>query len=252
MPNFIHYKKVNSPMKQHFKATLSILCILFILIICGCKKNSGNCPSVFVMATPTVEAGGTIHLSAVTSGYVIRYSWSGPNGFTSTEESPEITSAQANSAGKYTLVADILDGCTQKATSDSVIVTTPAIPCNPGNNTGNISGATSLTFYSILGAPSGGSYFITANGSNGDLELEFPGTARPAAGVYNIQPLGGSWLNGDVRMRFVSLSSNWASASGKVFVTINNNKVTAIFCSVPVSAQTFNFNTTASARITEQ
>lgn len=133
-----------------------------------------------------------------------------------------------------------------------MIVTVPASPCSPGNNTGNISGATSLTFYSIYGAPSGGSYFITANGSNGDLELEFPGTTRPAAGVYNIQPLGGSWLYGDVRMRFVSLSSNWPSSSGKVYVTVNNNKVTATFCSVPVSAQTFTFNTTASARITEQ
>jgi hypothetical protein len=252
MQHFIHFLNVNNPLKPYIKATVSILCMLFILVISGCKKSSDNCPSVFIMIPPSVDAGGTIHLNAGTSGYILRYFWSGPNGFTSTEESPEITSVQANNAGRYTLKADMSNGCTQNATSDSLIVNTPPAPCSPGNNTGNISGATSLTFYGVVGAPSGGSYFITANGSNGDLELEFPGTARPVAGVYNIQSLGGSWLNGDVRMRFVSLSANWASASGKVFVTINNNKVTATFCSVPVSNQTFNYNATASARITEQ
>lgn len=239
-------------MKQHFKLSLSILCMLFILVISGCKKDSNNCPSVVIMIPTSVEAGETIRLSTVTSGYIIRYRWSGPNGFTSTEESPEITSVQANNAGKYTLEADMLDGCTQKATSDSVIVNTPPISCSPANNTGNISGASSLSFYSVVGAPSGGSYFITANGSNGDLELEFAGTARPTGGVYNIRSLGDSFVKGDVRVRFVSLSSNWPSSSGIVYVTINNSKVTATFCSVPVSAQTFNFHTTASARITEK
>jgi hypothetical protein len=49
-----------------------------------------------------------------------------------------------------------------------------------------------------------------------------------------------------MRLRAVSQSANFPAAREKVYVTIASNKVTAVFCSIPVTSQTFWFNTTVS------
>ena len=122
---------------------------------------------------------------------------------------------------------------------------------NPTNNTAVLAGQ-AMSFYYISGGVKGGSYFIDASGSQGDIEIEFPGTEKPAAGMYNIEPLGGNWLYGAVRVRLVANSSNWPASSGKLYVSVKNNKVTTTFCGVPVFNQTFSFAATATARITEE
>jgi hypothetical protein len=132
-----------------------------------------------------------------------------------------------------------------------VIITVPNSPCAPGNNTADIAGAITQSFSYINGHAAGGSYFITCNGASGDLELEFPGTGKPAPGVYTIQTQGGSWGYGYARAMFTAMSSAWPSSSGKLYVTVNNNKVTATFCNVPVSSLTYGYQTTASARVSE-
>jgi hypothetical protein len=230
---------------------------LFVLII-SCQKgnnNSGSCdgvPALEVTATATVQAGGSINLTASDIRGAEYYHWSGPNGFTSDQQNVTINNVQSSQTGKYTVEVGITGGCVQTATTNEVSVTVPSAPCSPSNNTATLSGVSSISFYSVTGAPSGGSYFITANGNNGDIELEFPGTTKPVAGVYSIQPLGGSWIAGDVRLRAVSQSSNWPASTGKVYVSLTGNKIVATFCNISVTGQTYNFQTTLNGRVTEQ
>jgi hypothetical protein len=225
-------------------------------ILISCQKNeSYGCneiPTPTISVNTMVEAGGTINLAVEGIPGAKYYEWTGPDGFTSAEQNPVINQVQSNRAGRYQVRIGFVGGCVKTATSDSVIVTVPAAPCTPNSNTAKIEGASSISFYSVTGAPDGGSYFITANGNYGDVELEFAGRTKPVTGVYPIRPGGGQWLAGDVRVRAVSQNSNWPCASGKVYVTVTNNKVTATFCNLPVTSQTYGFNSTLSGKLTEQ
>jgi hypothetical protein len=194
-----------------------------------------------------------LHLNAVHTGST--YNWTGPNGWQSSDPEPEIPQALSSHAGKYSVEEITPYGCRIKATSDSVIVTQGTASCTPANNTATFStaGIGNMSFSYVSGAPSGGSYFITANSMNGDLELEFPGTSKPVAGIYNVTPLGGDWKTGNVRVRLVAASSNWPASSGKVYFTLNSsNKFKAVFCSLPVYGQTWGVNSTASGQVSEQ
>jgi len=55
----------------------------------------------------------------------VTYSWTGPNGFTSTSQNPPIVNAQQNNAGVYT-VTGTSNGCTGTATTTVVINAIPA------------------------------------------------------------------------------------------------------------------------------
>jgi hypothetical protein len=222
----------------------------------SCQKNeSYGCneiPTPTISVNTMVDAGGTINLSVEDMPGVKYYEWTGPGGFTSTEQNPVVKPAQSNCAGRYQVRITFIGGCVKTATSDSVIVMVPAAPCTPNSNTANIEGVSSFNFYSVTGGVDGGSYFITANGNYGDVELEFAGKAKPVTGVYPIRPGGGQWLAGDVRVIAHSKNSIWPCSSGKVYVTLTNNKVTATFCNVPVTGQTYGINSTLSGKLTEQ
>lgn len=83
-------------------------------------------------------------------------------------------------------------------------------------------------------------------------KLAFAGTSKPVNGVYDIQSISGSWGAGKVRVRITALSSNWYPGSGNVYVTVANNKVTASFCNVQFTSQTFGFKSNCSAKVTER
>ncbi|MES2330753.1 MAG: SprB repeat-containing protein, partial [Bacteroidota bacterium] len=82
-------------------------------------------PSAVISATsnsPICE-GGTINLNA-TSGYS-SYSWSGPNSFSSTLQSPSITSAAATASGTYAVETTDANGC--KNTASTVVTVSAAM-----------------------------------------------------------------------------------------------------------------------------
>ncbi len=102
------------------------------------------------------------------------YNWTGPNGFTSTQQNPKILNATAAKAGKYTVTATV-NGCTSEAATTNVVVnpiplitgTTPASRCGPGTvNLGATFSAGTINWYSaatggtILGT---GTIFTTPN-----------------------------------------------------------------------------------------
>ncbi|MBX3252903.1 MAG: immunoglobulin domain-containing protein [Chitinophagaceae bacterium] len=230
--------------------------VLFISLFSSCSKNDVECnssPPVITVAT-SVEAGGNIELKVESIGFAEFYHWEGPDNFVSEDQNPILTNVQPYNSGRYTLRVGVTGGCMVEAISDSVIITVPEAPCSPGTNQGLISdaGAGSMSFYSVICGTKGDSYFMTANSSAGDLELQFAGIDKPVDGLYSIQPLGGDWNQGDVRVRLVASSSNWPSYSGNVYVKNSNNKISATFCDIPVTSQTYNFSTTASGNVTEK
>jgi hypothetical protein len=98
-----------------------------VAIVNGCTSLP-SVTSVTVTPTPaTPQAknnspicqGQTLELSA--SGSVTGYFWSGPNGFTSTAQNPQVLNAEVLSSGVYQVVA-VVDNCTSQIMTTEVTV----------------------------------------------------------------------------------------------------------------------------------
>ena len=63
-------------------------------------------------------AGDTLHLY---SGGGVSYQWNGPNGFTSTDQNPQITNTSPFNSGIYTVTVSDNIGCSANATTVSVV-----------------------------------------------------------------------------------------------------------------------------------
>jgi hypothetical protein len=76
-------------------------------------------------------AGGTLQLSASTIPGAT-YSWSGPNGFTSTQQNPSIPSVSGAASGSYHLVATV-GGCSSTEAITTANVLASGAACNDGS-----------------------------------------------------------------------------------------------------------------------
>jgi PKD repeat protein len=73
-------------------------------------------------------SGSTLSLTATSTTSGVTYSWTGPNNFTNTAQSPTVSNIQTTGTGTYSVIA-ILAGCTSPADTVNVIVNqTPATP----------------------------------------------------------------------------------------------------------------------------
>jgi len=85
------------------------------------------------VATATYEqntacTGSTLLLHGTGAG---SYSWSGPNGFTSNQQNPQIPNVTGANSGLYTLVVTSPNGCTATTTLNITINNPPALSANP-------------------------------------------------------------------------------------------------------------------------
>jgi hypothetical protein len=179
--------------------------------------------------------------------------FSGSGNFTSTG----IQTITLSGSGTPTTAGPNLIPFTAGISTCSFIITVNADPnnpsCNPTNNTAEFSNIADITFTFVSGSAGGGSYTMTGNGNNGDVTIEFAGAAEPVPGVYNIQSIAGSFNQRDVRVSFVNSSIYWQSNTGKLYVTVANGKVTAVFCNVSFSGSLGgpSYSTVVSAKVTE-
>lgn len=97
--------------------------------------------SIVVNATPVATAaissaiicsGNTINLTS-TGGTT--FSWSGPNGYTSTQANNTLTNVDVNAAGTYTFTAINSGNCTDVATVTLTVTQTPAAAVTTGDST---------------------------------------------------------------------------------------------------------------------
>jgi hypothetical protein len=111
----------------------------------GCTSAAGSV-AVTVNAIPSVTSAGSN--SPICEGSVLNltatfiagatYSWTGPNGFISSEQNPSIIDATVDAAGTYSVTATV-NGCTSALAYTSVAVNTiPAAASSPNPNDGAV------------------------------------------------------------------------------------------------------------------
>lgn len=192
-----------------------------------------------VTADSVVITGDTLHLSVTGINNVYMCNWRGPNKFISHEVNPAIPNVSAAYNGRYTVDVITKDGCIYTGTTDSVEVESLNPPCTLQNNYAEFSNTFDVSYYWVGGSIDGGSYFVEANGSGGDLEMEFAGTNRPL-GIYTTQPLGGNWGPGYVRIRATNQGWSWYPVSdSKVYANTVNGKLVVSFCNVDFNYQSY-------------
>jgi len=82
-----------------------------------------NIPAAPIVATVADSCeGSNVQLGATAvAGNVVTYQWTGPNGFTSADQSPLITAATTAASGTYSLIVTV-DGCPSPASQVAVLV----------------------------------------------------------------------------------------------------------------------------------
>jgi hypothetical protein len=140
----------------------AITCIRYITAptVVSINSISSNSPICF---------GGNLTLTSSASGGTgaIAYNWTGPNGFSATnQQNPSISSVTGTAAGGYNLSVTDVNGCSA-ASNTSVTVnalptvsgTTPASRCGPGSIT--LGATTSAGLINWYAAPTGGASLYT-------------------------------------------------------------------------------------------
>jgi hypothetical protein len=100
----------------------------------GCPSAAGTTTATVnaLPAAPTASnngpilAGNTLNLTASTVSNAT-YNWTGPNGFTSTDQNPSIPNAMSVASGTYSVTVTDTKGCTSAAGSTTALVTAPQI-----------------------------------------------------------------------------------------------------------------------------
>lgn len=156
----------------------------------GCSGPSGtvNVTVNPIPATPTAAnnsticVGQTLNLTANPGGAI--YSWTGPNGFTSTLQNPTIAGASTLASGNYSVTQTLL-GCTSAAGTTTVTVSPlPAAPTAASNSTVCAGQTLSLTASFTTGATYNwtGPNTFTSNLQNPTIVS----TTTAASGAYSV------------------------------------------------------------------
>jgi hypothetical protein len=118
----------------------------------SCTAAMSGSATISINPLPTAGAGSNSPVCAsstlnLTSSGGVSYSWTGPNGFSSTQQNPSRNAVTAADGGSYSVTVTDANGCKAMATTD-VTITPTVIPsvvisATPGNN---ICKGTAVTF----------------------------------------------------------------------------------------------------------
>jgi gliding motility-associated-like protein len=177
----------------------------------GCTSQAGTTVAT-VNPTPSVTsvgsnspvcAGSALNLTANSTG--TNYSWTGPNGFSSSLQNPSIANATTAATGTYSVTSiNLPSGCTSDTATVSVIVsklipiltTISEVKCN-GTSTGEAAvsvsgGTTPYTYAWTSGATTdtatgltAGIYTVTVTDVNGCMSVSIDTITQPTPLVVN-------------------------------------------------------------------
>ncbi len=141
---------------------------------------SPNCLGLAPTATTPVCSGSSLSFTGtVTTGTASTYYWSGPGGYTSTDMSPTITAATTGASGTYTFTATTSGGCSDSATVDVTVDSTPTSTIYGSTNICSGSSA-NISFYGTAGATV---HYHMAGGSEVTGTLDGSGNLTVSTGV---------------------------------------------------------------------
>lgn len=140
--------------------------------------------------------GETLQLSspAITGA---TYSWSGPNGFTSSQQNPSaITNVTMNEAGTYSLVINNPNGCTSSVqTNDVVVNIVPSAPFTVNDTVCGSGNALLLSSAGMSGA-SYGWYAGAAGGASLDSDSSFTVNNLAATDTFYVSAISSAGCEG--------------------------------------------------------
>ncbi len=155
----------------------------------GCSSTATVDVSINPLPTVTVNSnnpcvGDNINL---TSSGGVSYSWTGPNGFTSTLQNPTIPNATASNAGTYTVIVTGANGCTN---TGNVVVSVNTAPTASGNSNSPVCVGQAIN----LTSSGGSSYSWTGpNGFTSNQQNPSISSATASnAGTYTVTVSNGS------------------------------------------------------------
>ncbi|MDP4202455.1 MAG: DUF11 domain-containing protein [Bacteroidota bacterium] len=187
--------------------------------VSGSMSSNPVCAGNSVSLTGTFTASGT---STTASTWV----WSGPNSYTSSTQSPSISSVVSANAGVYTVTVTDNNGCSNSASTSSLTV-------NPLPNAYSITGGGSYCAsgsgvpVGLSNSQSGINYQLQLNGSNSGASVTGTGSAisfgnQISAGTYTV-------------MATNTTTGCSTGMTGSVAVTVNSLPATPTVSSAMVS-----------------
>lgn len=156
----------------------------------GCSAVACTAPTAVAAGSNSpVNEGSAINLTSTSTGGT-SYSWTGPNGFTSTTQNPTITAATTAMAGTYTVTVLSSGTCTATATV-AVVVTPTTVTCTQPTVTPTVTQAT------CTGSVANNDATITFTATNADKYAITLGATSSAtyASATNLVSGGGSLSN---------------------------------------------------------
>ena len=158
-------------------------------------------------------SGNTLSLADAVTGTATGYLWSGPAGFSSTQQNPSINNAPVSRAGVYSVTTSSAS-CTVTATTTVVIDSTP-VATIAGATAMCSGGSTTITFTGTAGATV--SYNINGGGTLTAV-IGATGTVNVNTGVLTT---GASASTYTYNLVSVALGSCSQTLTGSAVVTIN-------------------------------
>jgi hypothetical protein len=163
-------------------------------------------------STPTICAENTLSLIG---GGVGTYAWTGVNGFTSTEQNPNILNTSSLASGTYRITITNLSGCSSTATTS---VTVNALPTATASSNSPICVGNTL---SLTGGGIGTYLWSGPSGFSSTLQnLSIVNATALASGIYTI----------------TVTNANGCTSTATTSVTVNTNPVVTASSNSPVCA----------------
>ncbi|RYY38474.1 MAG: PKD domain-containing protein [Chitinophagaceae bacterium] len=162
----------------------------------GCTSAAGTVlatvnesPATPTASSPAICSGSNLVLNASSTTAAVGYSWSGPNGFISTQQNPVIANATTNASGTYTVTAT-LGSCSSSSSTIAVVKPTPSISGSFNNPTSCASATGSISLQTLAPGSYTVQYLFNANPATA------PAQNPNASGVLTLSALvAGTYSN---------------------------------------------------------
>ena len=218
--------------------------LIFAISVSSCRKkeednsptNYGPCTnfaSPYASNDGPVEVNGTLHLVASTSELNVVFSWTGPDGFTSSVQNPVINGITFDRNGSYCVT--IANGtCTSSGSSTNVIV---KAPCGTISANTAVVGTQTWNFYTAVTCGNIGAsshYQVRASAAAGELNVNFNKLDVPSG--FKIYPVDSTdnpaFDSTKVQMVLTELGDTYRASGGNVYVGNGGGTLSITFCGV--------------------